>query len=155
GFIATETRRADNTLKSEGTTAFDADGNPSLSQTTSYAKNGTTVKETSQTSFAAAVFDDESNIVGGHIATETRRADNTLKSEGTTDFSTDGNPTLSQTTTYAKNGTTVKEKTQTSFAAAIFDDESNIVGGSIATETHRADDTLKSQGTTVFSAVGN
>ncbi|MBI1884675.1 MAG: hypothetical protein HYS08_10820, partial [Chlamydiae bacterium] len=155
GSIQTLTKRADGKLQSDSTVTFASSGNPSVSDTINYAKDGTTVTTTARTDFSKALFDDENNIVGGSIQTLTKRADGKLQSDSTVTFSTSGNPSVSDTTNYAKDGTTVTTTARTDFSKALFDDQNNIVGGSIQTLTKRADGKLQSDSTVTFTSSGN
>ncbi|MBI1884674.1 MAG: hypothetical protein HYS08_10815, partial [Chlamydiae bacterium] len=155
GSIQTLTKRLDGKLQSDSTVTFSTSGNPSVSDTINYAKDGTTVTTTARTDFSKALFDDQNNIVGGSIQTLTKRADGKLQSDSTVTFSTSGNPSVSDTINYAKDGTTVTTMARTDFSKALFDDQNNIVGGSIQTLTKRADGKLQSDGTVTFSTSGN
>src|SRR5437868_7025255 len=94
---------------------------------------------------------------GGYITTTTKDGSGKLKSEGKTTFTADGNPATSETQTYKKDGTTAKEWTKTNFAAAHFEIDRATGSERIVTETHRggSEGTLKSKGTTNFTADGN
>src|SRR5207244_2454880 len=99
------------------------------------------------TDLTHALCDDENNIVGGYISSTTKRAkDGTLKSESQVNFDSNGNPSTSDATNYAKDELTKTTLVHTDFTHALFDDENNIVGGYISTTTKRAKDgTLKSE----------
>src|SRR5204862_397006 len=152
-----EARRkgADSTTKSVAVVTFDNDGNPALSETTNYFKNGVSISTTVTTDFSSANFDEEGNIKGGSINTVTKRADSTTKSVAVVTFDNDGNPALSETTNYFKNGVSISTTVTTDFSSANFDEEGNIKGGSINTVTKRADSTTKSVAVVTFDNDGN
>src|SRR5258706_597328 len=107
----------------KGKTAFTKDGNPEESWTTTFKKDGTTVKDVSHSNFKNAIFDEDSQISGGYLLTDTKRADGTKKSDGKTAFTNDGIPEESWTTKFKKDGSTVKDVSHSNFKNAIFDED--------------------------------
>src|SRR5436853_28315 len=141
GYQVTDTKPADGTKKSNGKTSFTKDGNPEESWTTNFKKDGSTIKEISHSDFKNAKFDEDHEMEGGYLLTDTKRADGTKKSNGKTSFTKDGNPEESWTTNFKKDGSTVKEISHSDFKNAKFDEDHEIEGGKMLKQTKQDEGT--------------